>query len=62
MAQQKYVIVAPNGLYMTAYNLGSPENSSFGNLQNAVEYDTLAAANADAANIGGGTVGTVKPH
>lgn len=65
MPQQKYV-VATTGvgqpMYLTGYNVGDPPNSTFGNLENAIEFDTLQEAEQRAAAIGGGTVGTVKPH
>lgn len=62
MAHQTYVVFDPaEGLYMTAYNIGNPSQSSFGNSDIAVEYDTLVAAQSAAERIGGGTVGTTKP-
>ena len=48
-------------MYLTGYNVGNPTASIFGNLSNAVEYDTLDLAQGAASNIGAGTVGTTKP-
>lgn len=49
-------------LYLTGYNLSDPPASTFGNAENAIEFETLAAANETALSIGGGTVGTTKPN
>lgn len=63
MPNKEYVVLDPQSeLYLIAYNPNSPTDSLFGNLRDAVIYSTLAAAQAAAANIGGGTVGTVRPH
>lgn len=63
MAQDKFVVHDPaSGLYLSQYNVGSPQNSIFDNLNLAIEFSTLQQAQNTAAAIGGGTVGTVKPH
>jgi hypothetical protein len=57
-----YVVVDPVlVIYLTDFNQGDPAQSTFGNLQDAVIFDTLEAAQSAAARIGGGTVGTTKP-
>jgi hypothetical protein len=62
MPRTTYVVVIEGtDLYLTGYNAQNPPASIFGNLNNAIEYTTLAAAQAAAALIGGGTVGTTKP-
>ena len=64
MAQKYVVSTDPEGaqvLYLTGYNLSDPPASTFGNLQDAVEYDELETAQGCAASIGAGTVGTTKP-
>jgi len=51
------------GLYYTGQiGLGNASQPTFGTLENAVEYDSQGEANAAAASIGGGTVGTTKPR
>lgn len=63
MRQDTYVVVIDGtDMYMIGYNAGQPSASLFGNLDNAVEYDTLEAAQQTASLVGGGTVGTVKPR
>lgn len=66
MAQEKFVVSTnPESLeevmYLTGYNLADPPASTFGNLQDAIEFETLPAAEEKALAIGGGTVGTTKP-
>ncbi len=48
-------------MYLTGYNVGNPPESTFGNLENAVEYETQDQANTVALAIGNGTVGTTRP-
>lgn len=63
MPHESYVVKQPsNGLYLTGYNNLNPPASIFGNLVDAVLYDSQSAADAAATNIGGGTVGLPKPH
>lgn len=65
MPQETYVVATTDPgqvYYLTGYNLQDPPNSTFGNLENAIEYEELRDAETAAAAIGGGTVGTVKPH
>lgn len=62
MPQQKFVVVIEGtDLYLTGYNVGNPPESTFGNLRDAILYNTLGEAQTAAASIGGGTVGTPKP-
>lgn len=62
--QDQFVVLNPsNGLYFIGYNgMGQGEEPMFGSLNNAVVYGSQEAANAAAASIGGGTVGTTKPR
>jgi hypothetical protein len=61
MSHQQFVVkIEGTSLYLTSYNVGVPASSAFGNLSDAVIFDTLAAANDVATKIGGGTVGTPK--
>jgi len=62
--KQQYVVLNPeNNLYFTGYTgFGNQSQPMFGTLENAVEYDSQGEANAAAASIGGGTVGTTKPR
>jgi len=67
MAQEKFVVSTnPESLeevmYLTGYNLVDPPASTFGNLENAVEFDTITEAENKASLIGSGTVGTTKPN
>lgn len=63
MPQETFVVLNPvNDLYLIGYNQFDPPSSIFGNLENAIEFETLGAAEQAAAAIGGGTVGTTKPH
>lgn len=55
------VVIESTSLYLIGYNQNSPSESTFGNLNNAVEFETLEEAERIALEIGGGTVGTVKP-
>lgn len=62
MPQETFVVNNPaNDLYLTGYNLVDPPASIFGNIENAVEFETLEDAETAAVAIGGGTVGTTKP-
>ena len=58
-------VVATTGLglvmYLTGYNIENPPESTFGNLGNAIIFETLHDAESAATAIGGGTVGTSKP-
>lgn len=47
--------------FLTGYSPGDPPSSIFGNLSDALIYDTQAEVDALADAIGGGTVGTRKP-
>lgn len=51
-----------NNLYLTA-EITSPGGVMYqwGDVRNALEYETQEAADAKAVEIGGGTVGTPKP-
>lgn len=61
MPSNQFVVLDPNTkLYLIAYNSGSPSDSLFGNLSSAIIYERLEDAQAAAASIGGGTVGTPK--
>ncbi len=61
--QDEFVVINPaSDLYLTGYNYFHPPSSTFGNLEHAVIYSTLQAAETAATAIGGGTVGTTKPH
>ena len=63
MAQHKFVVqIEGADMFLTGYNVGNPPESTFGNLSNAIEYDTLVDAQATASLIGSGTVGTTKPR
>lgn len=63
MKEQTFVVwIEGTDMYMIAYNLQDPPASLFGNLESAVEYSTLAAAEQTASLIGSGTVGTTKPN
>lgn len=63
MPRTTYVVVIEGtDLYLTGYNASNPPASIFGNLNNAVIYSTLDAAQTAASLIGGGTVGTTKPN
>ena len=63
MAQREFVVQIPEtDMFLTGYNAGNPPASIFGNLNNAIIYTTLDAAQQTAALIGGGTVGTTKPN
>lgn len=64
MPQQQFVVLNPaNGLYFIGYNgMGQGEEPMFGSLVNAITYGSQEAADAAAASIGGGTVGTTKPR
>ena len=63
MPNNQFVVHDPeNNLYLTGYNPNSPTDSMFGNLRDAIIYPTLGEAQTAAASIGGGTVGTVRPH
>ncbi len=63
MPHQTYVVATGGDLplYLTGYNPNDPPNSIFGNLSNAIEYETLEDARTTAQAIGGGTVGTTHP-
>lgn len=62
MKDTTYVVwIEGTDMYMIAYNVQDPPASLFGNLANAVEYQTLEAAEQTASLIGSGTVGTTKP-
>lgn len=62
MPKTTYLVqISGTNLYLIGYNASVPENSIFGNLDNAIEYATLEAAEDTAASIGNGTVGTTKP-
>jgi len=63
MRQDTYVVqIEGTDMYLIGYNAGQPSESLFGNLDNAIEYDTLEAAQQTASIVGGGTVGTIKTH
>lgn len=57
-----YVVqISGTSLFLTGYNAAIPENSIFGNVQDAIEFATLEDAEDAASLIGNGTVGTTKP-
>lgn len=56
------VVISGTDMYLTGYNVSNPPASLFGNLSNAIEYDTLQEAEETASAIGSGTVGTTKPN
>ena len=61
MPNNQFVVATENSdLFLIGYNANSPADSIFGNLRDAVIFTTLEAAQATAAAIGGGTVGTPK--
>lgn len=64
MLSQKFVVKDPvTGLYYTGQTgLGTASQPTFGIVANAVEFDSQEEADAAAASIGGGTVGTTKPR
>lgn len=60
--QDSFVVVIENTtMYLIGYNFFSPPNSTFGNLENALEYDTIEEAQSIAAKIGPGTIGLPRP-
>lgn len=62
MPKTTYVVqISDTNLYLIGYNASIPENSIFGNVENAIEFATLEAAEDAASLIGNGTVGTTKP-
>ena len=62
MPKTTYVVhISGTNLYLIGYNASIPENSIFGNVENAIEFATLEAAEDAASLIGNGTVGTTKP-
>jgi hypothetical protein len=63
MPNNQFVVATENSdLFLIGYNANSPADSIFGNLRDAIIYPTLGEAQTAAASIGGGTVGTPKPH
>lgn len=63
MGKQTYVVVIEGtDMYLIGYNVQNPPASIFGNLSSAIEYSTLGDAQAVAALIGSGTVGTTRPQ
>lgn len=62
MPNQEFVVKnEATGLYLTSLNLGNASQSYFGNLQDAIIFDTLEQAEATAASIGPGSTGIPKP-
>ncbi len=62
MSLHQFVVTIPGtDLFLTGYNAGNPPESIFGKLSDAIIYSTLPAAQAAAAAIGHGTVGSTKP-
>lgn len=63
MPQQEFVVRfnETSDMYLTFYS-SDLTHCLWGNLRDAIIYSTLAAAQSVAASIGGGTVGTPKPH
>lgn len=49
-------------MYLTGYVPNDPPSSTFGMLENAIEYATLAEAENIATAIGPGTGGLPKPR
>lgn len=63
MSHETFVVkIDGTDMYLIGYNVQNPPASLFGNLNAAIEYSTIDAANETAALIGSGTVGTTKPH
>lgn len=65
MPKQEFVVAttgAGQALFLIGYNQQDPPSSTFGNLENAIIFDTLAEAESKAEVINAGTVGTIKPH
>lgn len=61
MAHDTFVVqIEGTDMFLTGYNPNDPPNSTFGNIDNAIEFDTLERAQEVALEIGGGTVGTPK--
>lgn len=60
MAQTFVVQIEGTDMYLTGYNPNDPPSSTFGNINNAIEFPTLEEAQEKALEIGGGTVGTPK--
>ncbi len=48
-------------LYLTGYNAGSPGDSTFGNVENAIEFDSEEEAEPISLSIGG-VRPVKKPH
>lgn len=63
MPQEEYVVKfnETTNLYLTVYHSNS-DNHEWGNAEDAIKFETLGEAQSLAAAIGGGTVGTTKPH
>ena len=62
MPQEEFVVKdTATGLYLISLNLGNASQSSFGNLENAIIFDTLDEAQTMAASIGPGSTGIPKP-
>ncbi len=62
MPHQTFVVIDNGtGLYLISFNLGNASQSSFGNLENAIEFETLEQAENIAAQIGPGTGGLPRP-
>lgn len=62
MPKQLYVVKfdTETDLYLLYFS-SNPEHCLWGNPGDALTWETLPQANAVAAQIGGGTVGTTKP-
>jgi hypothetical protein len=63
MGQQQYVVQYNDvtDLYLVVYD-PDYNNCKWGNAESALTWTTLEGAQAMAASIGHGTVGTPKPH
>lgn len=60
--EETFVVnITGTDMYLTGYNYGNPPASTFGMLENAIEYSTLEEAENIAAAIGPGLGGVPRP-
>lgn len=62
--QEEFVVMRDDlgpVLYLTGYNAFDPPSSIFGNLENAIIFETLDEAETVARSIGPGPAGVPKP-
>lgn len=61
--EETFVVnITGTDMYLTGYNYGNPPASTFGMLENAIEYSTLEEAENIATAIGPGTGGLPRPR